>query len=198
VSVGPPGPSSLEKPILFNGAAIGFAAQAGPSVLNDDTASGRTGFTAGFAGRLTGPLFLADVELAYQVSHVGTLSRTGVPFELTRQGFTATIGLHPLFLMVLMNRRIHYILASMHVDVGASLQVTSIAAGGDRSSRGDPAWHWGFGIDFPLTDPNVGRALWLGLLYRQIRLHTELRSDLSTDLGDHQFLVTLGYRWNWR
>ena len=190
--------SAAGESTQYNGASIGFAATAGPLLLNDDRVSSRAGFSAGFAGRLTGPMLLADVELGYQVSKLGSVSAGNVPFDLIRQGFTTTVGLHPLFLALLGNRRIDYIAASFHADIGASLQVTSISAGGERSTRGDVAWHWGGGIDFPLTDPNLGRALWLGLLYRNIRLKTDLRPDISTDLGDHQVLLTLGYRWNWR
>jgi hypothetical protein len=181
----------------FTGATLGFSVQSGPSMVNDDRLAGRAGYVVGLAGRFTGPLFLADVEVGAHTSRYSSTA-SGVPFDLARYSFSATVALHPLFITILPNRWVNYVLAGAHLDIGGSLEATTISAAGDRRSRGDPAWHWGGGLDFPLTDPNTGRSLWLGILYRQIRFRTDIAPSLSSDVGDHQVLLTLGYRWNWK
>lgn len=185
------------EPVRFTGATIGLSAHGGAAILNDDRVQGRTGFVAGVAGRLTSALFLGDVEIAYTASRFAA-SVAGGPLGITRHSFSATLGLHPLFILTLGNRRLHYILGSFHVLVGFSLEVTSASLDGRSRARGDPAWHLGIGFDIPVTDPNEGRGLWLGLRFRQIRLGTDIVRPFATELGDLQLFVTLAYRWNWK
>jgi hypothetical protein len=184
------------EPVRFTGATVGMSAQAGVALLNDDRVGGRAGFTTGVAGRFTWVLFLTDLEVGYHYSRVAT-GAAGDPFDVVRHSLTLTLGLHPLFLISLQNKRWHYILGSLHLDIGTSLEVTSIVRDASRRTRGDPAWHWGGGVDFPVTDPNEGRSLWIGLRVRQIRLSTDLVRPY-TDLGDLQLFLTVGYHWNWK
>jgi len=185
------------EPVRFTGATWAISAFGGPVILNDDRVEGRLGFAAGLSGRYTWALFLADLELGYSVSRVaGTAS--GVAFDLNRHGLSATFSLHPFFLRALGNRWIDYLQGAFHLDVGISLEVSSVSLLGDRRSRGDPAWHWGAGLDFPVTDPNAGRSLWLGVRFRQIRVSSDIVRALTTDLGDYQILLSLAYRWNWK
>jgi hypothetical protein len=185
------------KPTLYTGATLGVGLLAGPTLLNDDSLGGRLGMTAGVAGRMTGLLQLTDVELAYQFSRAAPTTRAG-GVTVMRHGFAMTSGLHPLFLIILGNKRIAYILNAMHIDLGASVQVTTLSQNGARTTRGDLAWHFGGGVGIPLQDPNAGRAWWLGLRYRQIRANTDLLRDRIPNVGEHQFLVSLEYRWNWK
>jgi len=185
------------EPPRFTGATVGISAHGGPTFLTDERLGGRAGFAAGFGGRFTSPLFLADLEVSYGAARVGTGAAV-IPFDVTRHGFSVTAGLHPFFIAILGNRRWHYIVSAFHVDLGASLEVTSVSVGGDRRTRGDPAWHWGLGIDIPLTDPNGGRAVWLGVAFRQVRLKTDIAQSLATELGGDSIFLSLGYRWNWK
>jgi hypothetical protein len=185
------------QPIRFTGATWGLSAFGGPVFLNDDRVQGRLGFAAGFSGRFTSALFLADLELSYGVSRVAGTANS-VALDLRRHGLCVTLALHPFFLRTLGNRWMDYLQGAFHLDIGASLEVSSVSLGGEQRSRGDPAWHWGAGLEFPVTNPNTGRSLWIGVRFRQIRVSSDIVRAFATDLGDSQVLITLGYRWNWK
>lgn len=186
------------EPIPFTGATVGVSAFSGPAYLSDGRVEGRLGFTAGFAGKITSPLFIADAELGYSISRIGAATASGVPASFVRQGLYVTFGLHPLFLVVLQNRIIHYILGAFRVDFGASIEMSTVTVGGDSRTRGDPAWHWGLGGEVPLGNPNRGSVFWLGWRFRQIRFSSDILRPLATELGDVQVVLTLAYRWNWK
>jgi len=193
------GASDLQqnKPILYTGAALGLALHGGPTVMNDDSLSSRVGFVAGVAGRMTGLLQLSDGELGYHLSRTSPSGRAG-EVGVMRHGFSFTAGFHPLFLLGLGNRWIHYVINSVHADIGGSYHLTTLSFGGDTRTRGDIGWQWGGGLDLPLQNPNKGTSWWLGLRYRQVRVNTDLATERILNVGQHQLLVSLEHRWNWK
>ena len=193
----PPAPPPKAKANRYTGATYGLALLGGPTVLNDDALGSRLGFVVGVASRMTGLLQLSDVELGYALSRSSPTGPRG-EVGVLRHGISATMGLHPLFLAVLGNRWSSYVLSSLHLDIGGSYHLTTLGFGGDSKTRGDIGWQWGGGLDLPLQDPNQGSSLWLGLRYRQVRVNTDLANDRIHNVGEHQLLLTLEHRWNWR
>ena len=184
-------------PVRFTGATVGLGLQGGPTLLNDEGLTSRVGMTAGVAARMTGLLHVSDAELAYQFSYATPRTASG-DARLIRQGVLVTAGFHPLYLLALGNTRLPYVLSNLHVDIGASYQLSTLCTPAGSATRGDIAWHWGGGFEVPLGDPNIGRAYWIGFRYRQVRVNTDLFRAQLPNVGEHQFLVTVEHRWNWK
>jgi hypothetical protein len=135
-------------------------------------------------------LSLADV----QISFVGSRYRAELEqgsFDVTRFSVGGEIHLHPLFLFTIRNTRVWYWLAGIYGSVGMDLDITQFE---DEGTELDFGWHIGAGMDVPLTDPDAGSSLWLGLAYRLKFLEILDPHGIAADFDEHMLLLTIGYR----
>jgi hypothetical protein len=70
--------------------------------------------------------------------------------------------LYPFFFFMLTGEGLWQSLAAVYVRLG-------LGGGVEQRARADAnalmLWDWGVGFDLPITDPDDGRSLWLGLEY---------------------------------
>lgn len=179
-----PPPLTQQDPDPFNGSFREWSARggiAGPS-------EGSLGWVVDVGFRHAFPMYLGDSRVAYQFSR---WSVDDQPVDV--HGLHLTMGVHPFYLALLSEGPISHALASFHIEFGV----------GPRYARGDGddtfglAGGLGIGFDLPLTDPNVGQALWFNTVYR--RNWSTATLDIegeSRPLHDHLLFVGLAWRIN--
>jgi len=150
------------------------------------------GPTFGLSLRLASVLSLADIQVTALASTYQ--AKVGdVDLDILRISTGAEVHLHPFFLMTLRNTLIWNWLAGIYASVGADLDLTQI---GEGAIEPDFGWHTGVGMDIPLTPPEVGSSLWLGLAYRIKFLEVLGPGDEETNFNEHTIVLTIGYRDN--
>jgi hypothetical protein len=81
-------------------------------------------------------------------------------------------------------------LAAVYVRLGLGAGIEQRSAGGSSALM---LWDWGAGFDLPVTDPDAGRSLWLGLEY----LRTSALEDAPVNRPVLQdVLLRVGWRIN--
>jgi len=147
---------------------------------------------------------LADVLLGvYGTRLRPTITGTGEagPGQPTlhRLTLSAEARLHPLFTRIFQGSPLDLWVAGLYLSLGLDVDVSWLAVGA-RSAHGvTVGGHVGAGMSWPLTDPDDGASLWLGLGYQVAfkRAPAALRhiADLG-DLDEHVLVLTLGWRDN--
>jgi hypothetical protein len=161
-------------PPRYTGAYWGLEAGAGLArAPDDDSLHLRLG------ARFSSLLQVGDLAVQYGLSGVdgGQLHRATVSGQL-----------HPFFFFMLTGEGLWQSLAAVYVRLG-------LGAGVEQRADGDATalmlWDWGAGFDLPVTEPDDGRSLWLGLEY----LRT---SGLDEDPVNRPVLQDVLLRVGWR
>lgn len=189
----------VKRKVGYTGASIGMEALGGVTIFGDSRLGGLAGFVTGAAFRWLTVLNLLDFRAHYTFSTNG-LSFNGESLDLNRHSLGLSMAVHPLFIVMFGNRLLHFIMSSLYLRLGISMEITALSGAALPASRTeiDLGWHWGAGMEFPLLNPNRGGTLWLGLGFQQSRASVNTgRNDLHA-LTQNMLLLTLGYRWNWR
>jgi len=143
--------SAPTDPILYTGAfrAMQLDLGAAPAFATDEPA-------LGLSVRAATVLSLLDGELRYAM-------RMADAHRLHRLG--TTLHLHPLALTALLNHQWGRWLSAASAHLGGGL---ALAEGEDSGAVG-AWWSYGGALDIPLTNPDHGSAVWVGLLYENSR-----------------------------
>lgn len=199
VSVAPRGARADDTEVgrFYTGAGVGAAVFAGPTVLGDRSWQDRVGWAVGAYARLSTVMQIVDLQLEYHHDRLDTRA-DDAPVTVRRHSVSQSTNLHPLFLRMLGNNRLWYILGSWYLQVGLSLELTALESPLLGIDRDDKALgiHVGTGLDFPLDDPNDGGAFWLGVLWRYAFIGMNPRIGAHEDLDTHFVLLAVSYRSN--
>lgn len=150
------------------------------------------GLSGGLSLRLATVLSLADIQVSLLGGSQALAWGTG-GHTLDRGSLEVEARLHPLFLWTLRNTRLGFGVSGFYVSTGLGMEVTSWR---DAGTEVDVSWHVGTGLDVPLTDPQEGASLWLGMGYRMKFLAVDGPQGHPLDLDAHTIVITLGYRDN--
>ncbi|GMV40723.1 MAG: hypothetical protein AMXMBFR64_24390 [Myxococcales bacterium] len=177
----------------YNGTWLSIVAGGGIGLLADEALDGRIGGGVEVGGRMALVLQLVDLELMYRYGHYAVTS-DATDVTLHRHSIIADVKIHPLFLIVMAG---NHLLAGLYVQTGVSAELADArapSAGVDELVSGAGV-HVGCGFDLPLTPPNAGSSLWIGLNYRANFTTLDPPSPLD-DLDEHLFAIQLHYRHN--
>lgn len=183
---------------LYTGAFYGVGVLAGPVFLGNDEIDGSIGWAVSAEARLDLLLQLVEAQIDFTHSSLSGDLPEG-PFDLRSESIAASIGVHPLFAGVFFGEGFGYILSSIYIQWGLSIEFSSIDY---QSQTHQDSWelgqHLGTGFDIPLDLVNDGEAFWLGFGYRHNSVPTAFApiSSASADWSHHQFLLRLCYRIN--
>ena len=119
------------------------------------------------------PMHLGDTRLSYRHDELELGSSDQIHL-----GF----GLHPLYVVLLGSDWLSYVIASFYVELGAGVNI---------SDGPHPAWTLGTGMDIPLSDPDLGMAPWINVLYRYEWTTAQIK---SADIDRHTVFVGLAWR----
>lgn len=185
-----------EEPFRYQGAYWGVQLHGG-IVHRQHSGPGETpGFVYGASFRIASVLSLADFQLTILRSAYDAGHPDGEPLSVGRISIGVEGHLHPLFTQILKNDTFHYWLAGLYLSLGIDLDITTIEGRGLDRLETDPGWHIGLGTDYPLTDPNVGWSIWLGVAYRMKFLGVASGVHGLHNFMEHTVFLTLGYRNN--
>ena len=147
--------------------------------------------------RLASFLSLLDVQAGFLGSAYSTSALDGATVGVSRWSVGVEGHFHPLMITILRNNTFWYWVAGIYLAGGIDLDITQLDPRGHTGrTEFDVGWHLGGGSDFPLTDPNEGWGLWLGVQYK-LRLLQVASADLGLGaFHEHAFLLTIGYRNN--
>jgi hypothetical protein len=151
----------------FNGSFWDVSARAG---LNNGTTDG---WAADVGLRQSFPMHLGDTRLSYRHDELDLGSTDQIHL-----GF----GLHPLYVVLLGSDWLSYVIASLYLELGAGVNIVEGAY---------PAWTLGAGMDIPLSDPDLGMAPWINLVYRYEWTIAQIQ---TADIDRHTFFVGLAWR----
>jgi hypothetical protein len=151
----------------FNGSFWDVSARAG---LNNGTTDG---WAADVGLRQSFPMHLGDTRLSYRHDELDLGSTDQIHL-----GF----GLHPLYVVLLGSDWLSYVIASLYLELGAGVNIVEGAY---------PAWTLGAGMDIPLSDPDLGMAPWINLVYRYEWTTAQIQ---TADIDRHTFFVGLAWR----
>ena len=179
----------------YNGSHIGGAVFGGASVLGGGWRD-RTGWLTGASLRVASIMQVVDVQLDYAYDR----NRTDAAL-ITRHATSLSINVHPLFLRILVNDWLNYVLSGMYLQLGGGFEVGGFEGRRGLAGRGregvSGVLHVGLGADMPLHDPNYGWGLWLGVLWRWRFVFNETGlDDARKDFDGHWFVVSLAFRFN--
>lgn len=171
----------------FTGSFTDVSARFGFANLSDASAK-NTSVDAGV--RAAFPMYLLDTRLAYRFDSFS------IDDGMRQHSLGLSTGLHPLYLLMLKNDWLGYFAASFYIDLGAGVKSSTLTTAGESTRDRGVYWHWGLGIDVPLTNPDAGKSLWLNFLYRNMREDFDRADDTSLDLNRHMAIVGLSWRMN--
>lgn len=154
-----------------------------------DAAARNTSVDAGL--RAAFPMYLLDTRLAWRFDSFA------IEEGLRQHSLGVSSGLHPLYLLMLKNDWLGYAIASFYIDLGAGIKLSTLETEAGTSRDPGLYWHWGLGVDVPLTSPDAGKSLWLNFLYRNMREDFDRSDNASIDLNRHMAIVGLSWRMNW-
>jgi len=183
----------------YSGLFWGFAAVAGPTLIANDSFEDTTGLAYGARFRTSFVLQLLDLHLTYLHAESEPVSN-GTSYSIASDAVSVSFAVHPFFLLMFNSPPTNYLFGSMYFMGGASFEFTNYSWEDDQlEEAGEIAWHLGLGSDYPLTNPNVGHGLWLGVQWRVTFVPTELPlldSIYEDSLRQHLFSASLSYRFN--
>ncbi len=180
-----------EAPKPFNGSFGEFFLRGGPLLASDgDAAAGWHG-DAGF--RNSFPFYLGDNRVAYGYGRYDVDDR---PVQI--HGLHLSLNIHPFYLVLLSEGFVSHFLASLHLELGLGPRL-----GMWSNETNEPlrqfglAWSVGGGFDLPITNPDMGKSLWLSANYRRewTTIGFEI-DDGAHGVRDHRFFLGLAWRVN--
>ncbi len=150
----------------FNGSFWDVSARAGLNMNVD-------GWAADVGLRQAFPMHLGDTRISYRHDelNLGATDEVHVGF-----------GLHPLYVVLLGSDWFSYVIASFYLELGAGVAI---------NEGPHPAWTLGAGLDIPLSDPDLGMAPWINVLYRYEWTTAQIK---SADIDRNTVFVGLAWR----
>ncbi len=182
-----------EEPHRYQGAYWGVQGHAGLIAPSGEGAGeGATpGMTYGASARISLFASLLDVELKAMAGHYTLVDPDGDPSRVDRLSVGIENHGHPFMVLILQRRPLQQWLTGLYLSLGLDLDLT-------HREQGDwfihPGMKLGMGSEYPLTEPDEGWSLWLGINY-----HYKIALRGVPELGDmneHLLEVTFGYRNN--
>ena len=166
--------------------------------LGFDTGPGLKGRSVQALARAAFPMSLGDLRLAYTHHQLEGLSAEA-PFS-TRQrahALTASLALHPLYLLLLKSDRFGYLAAGFYLDAGAGPRLSRVERlGADPLRELALQWSLGAGLDLPIIDPDrFGQAPWLNLSYQR-QGHRLRALPAPVAIRTHSLYIGLSWRLN--
>lgn len=151
----------------------------------------------GVSFRLASLLSLADVQASFLGSVYRTRAPDGRSVGVARWSLGIEAHAHPFMITILRNTTLWYWIAGLYGAAGVDLDLTRLTPrGAPGRTEADFGWHIGAGSDFPVTDPNEGWGLWVGVQYKLRFLDVHPRDLGLGSFDEHLLLVTVGYRDN--
>ena len=178
-------------PIPYQGAYWGVQTHGGIITSKAGGAGATVGPTYGVSGRLSLFASLLDVQLKAMAGHYTLETPDGGPRHVDRLSIGIENHGHPFLVLIIQKRPLQQWLAGLYLSLGLDLDMT-MPEGGEMEIY--PAFKFGLGSEYPLTNPDQGWSMWLGLSY-----HLKLAVDGAAELGgmdEHVVELTLGYRNN--
>lgn len=170
----------------FNGSFVELSVRGAPTTGPGDAWAVDVGLRQAF------PFLLGDTRVAYRYDR---FQPDGVSrLETHEVGVQGAI--HPLYLVLLGSDWISYVISSLYLElgVGGHYGVADLT----ESTEQDFGFVWsvGAGLDIPLSDPDIGWAPWLNVLYRYRGADFDSPTLGEVGLGAHAIFVGLAIRKN--
>lgn len=169
----------------FTGAFVELSARSAFSTLSK-TKGESTRFELGV--RQAFPMHLLDTRISMH-SETFNISNTNSPIHI--YGANISTGFHPLYLALLFENWLGWVLASIYLEGSLGLNYSQMHEHQDFGF----AYSIGAGIDLPLWNPNDIWSIWVNGLYRYRRLDFDT-PDREFELHNHAAFIGLGIRWN--
>lgn len=184
----------------WTGAYLGAGLFGGTAIMGNDSLSNDLAWGLGVKARISMVNNLFHVQLDYRFGQfAGHLDKT-TAITLDHNAVGLSVAFHPLFLTNLGGNRFFYTLASIYLEVGASLNHVSMAIPAQNIEESDLGYGviLGTGFDVPITDPDASGALWLGTAYRWQGSLVDLGPFARDDelMSEHLFWLRAAYRHN--
>ena len=176
----------------YQGAYWGLQAHTG-LIIPETHAEGSTpGLSYGVSTRLALFASLLDLQLKASAGHYTLATPEGALTPVDRLSIGVENHAHPFLVLIIQKRPMQQWLAGLYLSLGLDLDLTHRR---DTSEWFvNPALKMGLGSEYPLSEPDKGWSLWLGVNY-----HYKLSFGVAPELGDlneHMIEFTFGYRNN--
>ncbi len=183
-----------EKPRRYQGAYWGLQAHVGMISRMKPRSGELPGPVYGLSFRFSTLASLIDLQATVLGGHYTAVDgdHNIVPVNRLSVGFEGHT--HPFLTLILRPDLFARLLSGFYMAIGLDFDAAHLAGAGRGRWELGVGWHLGGGTDLPLTDPDKGWGLWLGVGYR-LKLMTSKVAGLGR-LDEHVVLVTLGYRNN--
>ncbi len=182
---------------LYQGAYWSLQAHVGLVARMRTKTSESPGPLLGVSARVATLMSLLDVQAHFFAGLYEASTRSGVPVAVGRYSLGLEAKLHPFLTTILSNSTFFYWFAGLYGCGGADLDITTLKArGGSQTTDVNLGWSVGGGSDFPITDPNAGWGLWVGVEYKVKFLGVRSRDLALGPFDEHLFMVTVAYRDN--
>jgi hypothetical protein len=169
----------------FNGSFVEFSVRGAPTSAPGSAWAVDTGLRQAF------PFLLGDTRLAYRYDRT-----TPDGFDrLETHELGVQLGLHPLYLLLLGSDWFSYVVSSLYLELGLGGHLGVATRPEETETDLGFVWSVGAGIDIPLSDPDVGWAPWVNVLYRYRGADFDA-SGGEVELGAHAIFIGLGIRRN--
>jgi hypothetical protein len=176
----------------YQGAYWGLQAHTGvimPSALIEGA---QPGVSYGVSARFSLFASLLDLQLKVSGGHYTLVEPDGRLAQVDRLSVGIENHAHPLMVLIIQKRPLQQWLAGLYLSMGLDLDLTHRRS--DSEWFVYPGFKMGLGSEYPLTDPDAGWSVWLGVNY-----HIKLTVGDVPELGDmdeHLIEFTVGYRDN--
>lgn len=174
---------------FFNGSFWEISVRGGLSSVSEDDFSSWS-VDAGLRQAL--PMLLADTRLSYRYDRLdGPASLMLEQHRLMVHG-----GIHPLYFFILGSDWLAYVISSPYLELGIGAQYGVLTT--EEETLTDPGFVWsvGAGFDVPLSDPDVGYAPWLNVVYRYSGAGFDVSDGMDLNTNQHTVFLGLGWRVN--
>ena len=181
-----------EEPYRYLGAFWGLQAHSGVLIPEGLSEGSEPGVYYGVSARFALFATLVDLELKATAGHYTLAQPGGDPAKIDRFSIGIENHAHPFLVLIIQKRPLQQWLAGLYLSMGLDLDIAHRQDDGELFIY--PGFKMGLGSEYPLTDPDAGWSLWLGLSY-----HYKMTIGEAPELGDmneHLVALTLGYRNN--
>ena len=146
----------------------------------------------GVGVRIATLVSLVDFELATE-----TMGFSRGDYDLRATSIAGELRLHPLFIRLLQGNTASLVLASIHLALGAGLEVLSTDGPAQDATHYAFGFRWGLGAEVPLTRPSAASwSLWLGLGWRMTITGFGGAPPGLRDLDRHAVWLSLSLRFH--